>query len=174
LNNLDIVITLLIALPAFFGFRRGFLKSIFSLAGFIAGLILATKYSSELSAYLSFLKIDERIVTIASFIMIMISVYSILSYVAGKISGINTVTKLADRFAGMLFGTFKGVIIVSLLLIVNTKTFSLIGDETVKASRLYPLLINAAPDTYNFFQLAFPGAKTFYQEFEKSVNSIVK
>jgi membrane protein required for colicin V production len=174
LNNLDIIITLIIALPAFFGFRKGFLKSIFSLAGFIVGLILATKYSTELSIYLNFLKIDERILTIASFIMIMVSVYWILSYIAGKISGINTVTKTFDRIAGMIFGAFKGVIIASLLLIVSTKTFSVVGSESVKASRLHPLLIDAAPNIYNFFQMAFPGAKSFYEEFEKSVNSIVK
>lgn len=174
MNNLDIIITLIIALPAFFGFRKGFLKSVFSLAGFIAGLILATKYSTELSIYLNFLKIDERILTIASFIMIMVSVYWILSYIAGKISGINTVTKTFDRIAGMIFGAFKGVIIASLLLIVSTKTFSVVGSESVKASRLHPLLIDAAPNIYNFFQTAFPGAKSFYEEFEKSVNSIVK
>lgn len=174
MNNLDIIITILIALPAFFGFRKGFLKSIFSLAGFIAGLILATKYSIELSAYLNFLKIDERVVTIASFILIMVGVYWILSYFAGKLSGINTVTKIFDRIAGMIFGAFKGVIIVSLILIVSTKTFSFIGNESVKSSRLYPLLIDAAPNIYNSLQMVFPGAKTFYEEFEKSVNSIVK
>ncbi|MBX7041577.1 MAG: CvpA family protein [Ignavibacteria bacterium] len=174
MNNLDLIITLLIAVPAFFGFRKGFLRAVFSLAGFVTGLVLATKYSSELSGYIQFIRADERILTLAAFLSIMIITYSILTYIAGKISDINFLTKTTDRIAGALFGAFKGVIIASLVLIVTTKTFALVSAESVKASKLCGLVINAAPDTYNFIQNFIPGAKNFYEEFEKSVNSIIK
>lgn len=174
MSNFDLFILLVIALPAFFGFRKGFLRSVFSLAGFVAGLLAATKYSEELSGYLSFIRADERILTVFSFVFILIIVYSSLTYLAGKISDINVMTKSIDRLAGAAFGAFKGLIMASLILIVLSKTFSVVSEDTVKTSKLYPMIVNIAPDTYNFLLAFIPGAKTFYEEFEKSVNTMIK
>ncbi len=174
LNKLDLAISLIITIPAIFGLRKGFLRSVFSLLGIIAGLILATRYTSELSEYFKFLKADERIVTIGTFILIMVAVYSILSYFAGKISDFNFMTKTIDRTAGLIFGAFKGAIYASLILIGLTKSFSLIGNETIESSKLYSLTIDLAPEVYNLFAAVIPGAQGFYDEFQNSVNSILK
>ena len=174
LNKLDLAISIIVTIPAVLGLRKGFLRSVFSLFGIIAGLLLATRYTSPLSDYFRFLNIDERVITIASFILIMAAVYSTLSFFAGKISDINLMTRTTDKLAGLAFGAVKGAIFVSLLLIASTKTFPLISADTLESSKLYPLLVNAAPDIYNFFSAIIPGANNFYDEFRKSVNTIIE
>lgn len=174
MNTLDLIIAVLIAVPAFFGFRKGFLRSVFSLAGFIAGLILATKYSAELSARLSFVRIDERATLIASFIMILIFVYVVSNFIASKLAGINSFTKGTDKIAGAAFGAFKGVIFTSLLLLASTKAFSVVSEQTLTSSVLYPFVIDAAPKVYNAVMNFVPGAKTFYEEMSKTASNLTK
>ena len=45
MNKLDIIISVIILIPALLGLKNGLLKSIFSLAGIITGLYLATRYN---------------------------------------------------------------------------------------------------------------------------------
>ncbi|MBK6538412.1 MAG: CvpA family protein [Ignavibacteria bacterium] len=60
MNKLDIIISVIILIPALLGLKNGLLKSIFSLAGIITGLYLATRYNDKLVSLLKFIKTDEK------------------------------------------------------------------------------------------------------------------
>lgn len=165
MNSLDIIILIIILIPTLFGLKNGLLKSIFSLIGIIAGFLIATRYNEEFSALFSFLKLDQRLLSLISFVVIMIFIYLIFGYVAGKISGLSVITRTADRLLGTFLGILKGLIIASLFLLLSSNTFNFFSKETVQKSKVYSSVINIAPDVYNFILELFPGAKNFYQEF---------
>jgi len=163
LNTLDIVIAAIILIPVLLGLKNGMLRSLFSLAGIIGGLILATSYNDRLTTHLSFLKLDDKLISLISFIAIIIFCYIISVYIARKISGINVVTRTFDRILGIGLGFLKGLVLASLFLILTTNTFHLFDKKAVDESRFYKSTINAAPEIYDFIMQIFPGAKDFYE-----------
>ncbi|HMQ68729.1 MAG TPA: CvpA family protein [Ignavibacteria bacterium] len=169
MNTLDIIILVLVLIPTLLGLRKGLLKSIFSLAGIITGLFLATKYYDKTGSYLAFLKADPKLISLISFILILVLSYFALTYIAGKISGINAVTKTFDKIAGVALGLLKGLIIASLFLLMTTNTFKIFDDNITKDSKFYSIVKDIAPDTYNLILKLFPNAKDFYEELNKKL-----
>ncbi len=165
MNTLDLIISFVIIVPALLGLQKGFLRSIFSLIGIVAGFILATSYNELLTGYISFLKLDPKILSLISFFIILISVNLILGYISQKISGFNFITKSFDRIFGLLFGMMKGIILASLFLLASTKLFSAFSKKTVDESVIYPHVVDAAPGIYDFLKVLLPGAGEFYNEF---------
>ncbi len=164
MNTLDIIILALVLMFALLGLKNGLLRSVFSLAGIIAGLFLATRYNEKFTTLFGFLKIEPKLLSLLCFLVIIVFVYILSGYIAGKISGINTVTKTFDKLLGATLGIFKGIIIASLFLLLTTNTFNLFSKSQIDGSRFYSIIINAAPEVYNYFQKIFPGAKDFYEE----------
>jgi membrane protein required for colicin V production len=166
LNTLDIIILIIVLISALLGLKSGMLKSIFSLAGIIGGLFLATRYNDKITSMFGFLKIEPKLLSMISFIAIIVFVYFIAVYIAGKISRLNAATKTFDKIFGGAFGIFKGIIIASLFLLLTTNTFSLFSKSNVDRSKFYPSIINVAPDVYNYIKQLFPDAKDFYDELD--------
>lgn len=164
MNTLDIITAILVLIPTLLGIKNGLLRSLFSLAGIITGLFLATRYNDKIVSMLGFIKVDPKILSLISFIAIIIITYSVLIYIANKISGINIVTKTIDKVLGVALGFLKGLIIASLFLILTTNTFNFFSKEDIDRSKLYSSIVNVAPDIYNYIQKFFPGAKNFYEE----------
>ncbi len=167
MNTLDIIILSVILIPALIGLRSGLLRSIFSLIGIVAGLFLAVKYNDKLASLSGTLNFDPKLLSLISFIFILLACYFISVMIAGKISGINPVIKTFDRIFGVILGVFKGAIIVSLFLILTTNTFNFFAGDTIDKSKFYPAVINIAPDVYNYLMKLFPDAKDFYEELDK-------
>lgn len=168
-NSIDLMIIILVLIPAGLGLKSGLLRSIFSLAGILAGLFLATRFNDKIISALSFLKMDPKLLSLISFIGVIILCYFISVYIAGKISKLNAVTKTFDKFFGAVFGIAKGLIIASLFLIFTTNTFSLFAKETINSSKLYLSVFNIAPDVYDYLMKFFPEAKGFYDELNKII-----
>lgn len=169
MNTLDIIILILVLVPALLGLRKGLLRGIFSLAGIVLGLFLATRYNDQVSSLFSFLKFDPKLLSLVSFIFIIVMCYFVLTFLAGKISRINILTKSIDKILGAVLGILKGLIIASLFLILTTNTFNFFSRENIQASRFYSIVINVAPDTYDFVKQFFPDAKNFYEELNKLI-----
>lgn len=164
MNTLDIIILAFVLFTAFLGLKNGLLRSIFSLVGIVSGLFFAVRYNDKLTSYFGFLKLETKLLSLISFIFIIIVFYFISVYLAGKISRMNAVTKTFDRIFGVILGISKGLIIVSLFLLLTTNTFNFFGKDTVDKSKFYSSVVNVAPDVYNYIQKFFPNAKDFYEE----------
>ena len=170
MNKLDIIIFILVLIPALFGLKNGFLRSIFALIGIITGLFLATNFNDQVSNAMSFIKADPKILSIISFVVIIVLTYLIFVTIAGKISRFNFVTKTIDKLFGVSFGILKGLIIASLILLLSASTISFFSKKEIETSKLYSSVINIAPDVYNYLQKYFPNAHDFYDELNKIFN----
>jgi uncharacterized membrane protein required for colicin V production len=64
MNKLDIIIVIVIAIPALIGLSKGFLRKVFSLASLILGLYLATKFNTDFTLFImKFSGLSERLPT---------------------------------------------------------------------------------------------------------------
>jgi membrane protein required for colicin V production len=164
LNIVDVIILLLLGLPAFFGLKKGLLKSIFSLTSIILGIYLATRFNSNIGYILNHFIKDQKLANLVSFIIIIAFVYLVGSYIAKKLSGINSFTKTIDKFFGLIFGFLKGLILVSLLSLFF-KSYDILPQKELKDSVLYPYVSQVSPYTYDFFNKLFSGsAKSFFDK----------
>lgn len=155
---------ILVLIPALLGLKSGLLRSIFSLAGIIAGLFLATRFNDRLTSLFGSLNADPKIMSFISFIAIVLIVYFMSVYIAGKISGLNSVTKSFDKISGAVLGILKGLVIASLFLILTTRSFNFFSSETIAKSKFYTIVIDIAPQIYDYIVMVFPEAKNFYEE----------
>ena len=161
MNNLDIIILILVLIPALIGFKKGFLKSIFSLASIILGFFLAVKFYSGFSLVVHKVISDEKTSSIVSFLSIIFLVYFAGIYIAGKLSKINKITRSLDKVLGLFLGIIKGMMLASIV-ILFIRTYNIISENNFRNSFTYPYVKEIAPETYKLISTLIPsGKKTF-------------
>jgi membrane protein required for colicin V production len=168
LNALDIIILILILLPAVFGLKKGLIKSIFSYIGIIAGIILAVKFNSGVMLILKNVIRDPKLAQIASFIVIILIVYLLFVFLASKISKLNFISETIDKIGGFLFGGLQGILFASLMFLL-LDTYSIIPNSQKTNSSLYHYVYNAAPSTYNYIKDFVPLSR---KDFDDVMNFI--
>lgn len=166
MNKLDIIIVILIAIPALIGLSKGFLRKVFSLVSLILGLYLATKFNTDLSLFIiKITGVSEKMSNIFSFVAIMMGIYTVGIYIAKKLSGMNSLTKSVDKTLGLFIGIIQGMIIASLC-VIAVNNFDLMNKETVNNSKLYVFVNDFAPRTFNSIASLLPNYKSFYEEIQ--------
>lgn len=163
MNALDIIILILILLPAIFGLKKGLIKSIFTYISIITGIILAVKFNSGFVLVVKpFIK-DPRFAQVIIFIVVILTVYLLAIFLASKISKLNFISETIDKVGGFVFGGLKGTLFVSILLIVLSN-YSFIPKNQKNNSFVFPYVIQAAPATYNLFKNLLPFSKKDFNE----------
>lgn len=166
MNWLDILIVLLVALPTYFGFRKGFLRKLFGLAGIIAGFILAIKFYDSISAVLSaVIKENKTFVNVISFLLIIAVLYGASIWLARFFSGMNSGTNIIDKLLGTAVGFFQGLIVASVLL-YNLSIAEVPSKQTRESSMLYSSVHGVAPAVFDKVLDLFPGLQGIYNEYK--------
>ena len=117
MNWLDIVILVAIAIPTVIGLRVGIIKAALSLAGVIAGIILAGFYYIPLSERLSFIS-PASVAEIVAFAIILIGVIIIAAVLAWLLRRVTSIMMLGgvDRVGGAILGFVLGALFCGALL----------------------------------------------------------
>jgi membrane protein required for colicin V production len=117
MNWLDIVILVAIAIPTVIGLRVGIIKAALSLAGVIAGIILAGFYYIPLSERLSFIS-PASVAKIVAFAIILIGVIIIAAVLAWLLRRVTSIMMLGgvDRVGGAILGFVLGALFCGALL----------------------------------------------------------
>jgi len=152
MNYIDIIISILLLLAVYKGFKNGLIKEIISLISLVAGIYIAVNFSFYIEKHLSqTLSKYNEFTPIISFVLVFLIVFLSL-----KLAGI-IMSKLANslqlgllnKTLGMLFGFSKALLIIAIILfeISNlSKTFSSIfPKKQVKNSVLYKPIYNIIP-----------------------------
>jgi membrane protein required for colicin V production len=167
LNWLDILIALIILIPVFYGFRRGFIRKILGIAGIIVGFILAVRFYGPVSGFLNMLfSTNLLVVQVISFLLIIALIYGITIWLAGFLAGMNAGTSMLDKFAGTIFGFIQGVIIASVLLF-NLSYINMPDPKVRESSLLYKRVINVAPMIFDKVISFSPDLKKIYEEYKQ-------
>lgn len=149
-NFVDLIILFLLFLCGYIGFRRGFLRSVIDLAGFVIAFIIAIRFYPQLSSFiLSHWKIFQFFANIVSFFTIFVVtriVFGVIAWLLEKIIPFRSV-RLANRIGGAILWILAGLFIMGLALFLialfpqgknleDQIKHSLIGSRVLSAAKI--------------------------------------
>lgn len=154
---------ILIVVPAIFGLKKGLIKSVFSYISIVTGIILSVKFNSGFVLILKPLIKDPKLAQVITFVLIILTIYLLGIFIASKISKLNFISETIDKIGGFLFGGLKGILFVSLSLLLLV-SFSMIPKTQKSGSFLFPYVSQAAPSTYNLVKDIIPFNKKDFND----------
>jgi len=168
MNWLDIAILIILLLPSFIGFRKGFVRKILGILGIAAGFILAVRFYENLSSFLSsFIKESIIFVNVISFLLIIIIIYGFAVWLARYMSDIGGGTSFINKVLGTAFGFLQGLILASVLL-YNLAFINFPSAETRSSSMFYGSVYQVAPALFDKIIDLFPGLQETYKQYKGS------
>jgi membrane protein required for colicin V production len=136
---IDFAIIGLVLVSLIIGLVRGFIKEAFSLVTWILGIWVGLSFSREFSSFLeqSISYPSARIAAAFAILFVMTLVLGgLISFLLGVLVNKTGLTG-TDRFAGMIFGIVRGMVVVSILVMLAGLT-PLPEDSWWKESKLIP------------------------------------
>ena len=136
---IDFAIIALVFISLFIGLLRGFIKEAFSLVTWILAIWVGLSFSREFSRFLeqSISYPSARIAASFAILFVMTLVLGgMISFLLGVLVNKTGLTG-TDRFIGMIFGVARGIVVVSIIIILAGLT-PLPEDSWWKESKLIP------------------------------------
>jgi len=143
MSTLDTVLIVVIVLCGILGIYWGFLRQVLSVAGLIAGLVLASRYGERVADWLSSFITNDTAVQALGFLLVLIAVSAIVSLLA----------TLLRRFVGLLFlgwldhliggvlGLIQGALLCTVILLVAAVFPTAAFADALANSRVAPQLV---------------------------------
>jgi membrane protein required for colicin V production len=174
MNSLDLVLLVPLSLFAFLGFQRGFVKEALSIVLTLFALLFSISSWTILSGPISLFMEPETtgfgIVCGAVLFLLILGVGAFLIYTFVMLVE-KSILSIPNRLMGLLFGLFKGAVILSVILQL-LKPFDTPSSQSRNASFIYPIALNAGPLAYNTFMAVVPDAKTFAEKIANTIEEL--
>ena len=140
-TGLDLLIGGVVFISLLVGVFRGFIREVLSLISWGLALWVGWRFFKPAAVYLEGVISSEAIRQIAAFVILFISVLILLTVTSHFLSKLFKVTGIAfiDRLFGALFGFGRGVLIMSIVVILGGAT-ALPKEAWWKNSVLAPML----------------------------------
>jgi len=152
MNFIDIIISILVLISAYKGFKNGLIKELLSLISIFLGIYIAINFSFYMEKFLttSFPK-HQAFVSIISFILVFLIVFLSIKLAGFLMSKLAKSLKLGflNKLLGLIFGASKVLLIISIILFeINhlSKTFgNILNTNKFNESLLYKPVYNIVP-----------------------------
>jgi membrane protein required for colicin V production len=154
MNWLDIVVIVVVLAFAFIGLRFGLIRAAAITAGLFVGVTLASRHDGWLG--------QGSCASIVAFIFIVVLVVIVAGIIGHVLQRILRLIMLGwvDRLAGLVLGTFFGVIFFSAILSAMAKAG--VATDAISHSYLaelfvkrFPLLLGLLPENFDFLKSFF-------------------
>lgn len=156
------------------GYSKGFILAAFSIIGFFIGLAAALKLSAVVTGYLEpHAQGFSKWLPVISFILVFITVVLLVNLGARVIRKTIRIATLGwlDRILGIALYVVYYAILFSVLLFFAGK-MSLVGEETIAHSRVYPWAAPWAPALFERLGTILPFLKDMFQELQEFFGQI--
>ncbi|MFA6537358.1 MAG: CvpA family protein [Patescibacteria group bacterium] len=164
MNILDYILLGFILMTALLGLRKGFLLSLGSIVGIVAGAVLASRFYPLLAGFFG----NTNTANLVSFILVfgvIIKVVGLLFWLLGKIFQIVTVLPFIatfDRLLGLILGTVKAIFICAVVLNIALKfPINYWMMEQMTGSIITKVLLNISQIFLPLFPEALKKLKSF-------------
>jgi membrane protein required for colicin V production len=144
MNLFDWLLIAVLVYSAVQAFMRGLVREIFSLAGLVAGVLIASWNYGRLASLLGGLLSNHAVANAVAFLVIALGIMVAAAILGRLIHATAHAVGLGffDRMGGAAFGLFRGCLIgVAILMAISA---FLPGVEWVKNSRLAPYFLEGA------------------------------
>ncbi len=165
MSKIDIVLTLILALGAYLGFKRGFLMELFFLLSIVLGIFLGFKLMSlGIEMLHRNFNADKTILPYISFSIIFILVMVIVIFVGSRIKNSIDTTFLGkvDALAGALLGVLKYAFCLSVLNWLAVSMKIEIPESWSSGSHIYPLVTKLSYQVSGFLGSFIPFFKEIF------------
>jgi len=166
--TIDLFFLLAMVLAVIKGFRTGFIIGLFSFIAYFIGLAAALKLSSTVANYLSSGSTGHSFwIPVLSFLLVFIGVVFLVNVVGRILKSVATFTFMGwlDKAGGIILFGIIYVFIFSILIFYAVK-ISLIGHETIAASKSYSIIEPIAPAMINFLGNIIPFFKNTFNDLQ--------
>ncbi len=143
MNYLDLLLAIPLAYAAWKGFRKGFVIEVFTLLAFFVGIYAGIHFSDFTSNMIKEkMDVKSAYLPTISFTITFLIVGAIVFFAGKAIEQVVKITALSpmNKMGGLVFGTLKMLLIVSVLLSIvesYSEKNDLIAEETREGSMLY-------------------------------------
>lgn len=166
MSILDIILIALFAIGAVSGFRKGFLVSLFSLAGIFLGILFGFKLMGVAMLKLaSHYNIDERFLPYVAFGLVFVIVLIVVNLLGKLVKSSIDKTLLgdADQWAGGTLGVIKTAFMASVILWIMNALSVHLPTHWTEESWLYGFTANFAPTVTEWVSDLFPAFKDLFE-----------
>jgi len=168
LSKIDIAITLLLVLGAYFGYKRGFLAELFFFTALVLGVLIGFKFTGWGVSYLhSRFNADTDFLPYLSFFIIFIVVVLLVIFIGNRIKHLMDETFLGkvDSLAGAVLGVMKYAFCASVIFWLAMKVNYTFPESWTQGSWLYPKTLGFAKSVSEFFGNFLPFFKETFRQF---------
>lgn len=158
MNTVDIIL-LICFIPALVqGFRKGFISQIIAIISIILGAWLSFRFASEVSVWLAqYITGSEQILKIIAFALILTAVIIGLALLGKLLESTFELVMLGwlNKLLGAAFSLVKAGLLIGLAIMVFcslNNTFSLVSEEVLKESVLFPPLKDLAYTVFPYLK----------------------
>ena len=172
--TIDIILGVFMLVFMFMGFKSGFVKKIISIACLALGLVIATKFSADISELVfEPMDLSTRMGFIFAFLTIIITI-SLTQSLLYKWLIKDLVEGIWNRIAGIFIGIIEGGLVLSVALILLSIYLKLPQEETKANSQLYKPIKNFAPLVFDQVNTFLPESEDFYQQIFEAAQKQMK
>ena len=168
MSKIDVAITLLLALGAYLGYRRGFLAELFFLAALVLGVLIGFKFTGLGVTYLhKQFNADTALLPYISFFIIFILIVAVIIFVGNRIKHLldDTFLGKVDSVAGAILGIMKYAFCSSVIFWLASKINFTFPDSWTHGSWLYPKTVVFAQSVSDYFGSFVPFFKETFRQF---------
>ena len=165
---IDIIFLVFVVIGCIKGYREGIIKSIFTVAALIVGVILALKFSYLASDYIAqAFDLPPKWLPIVSFAIVMLAVFGIVQLMGKGLENLLKMIQLnfINRLGGMILWAGVKILTLSILIWLIGQT-GFIKPEVKEASITYPFLESFGPSIINYIGEIFPPARGLLESIE--------
>jgi len=114
MNWLDWAIMIMLGLAALQGFSRGFIVELASLVALIAGIWVATRFSSRVATAIGLDPAKEILAFVVTFLLVLLAVHLLARFLTTLLNAAEL--GLPNKLAGILFGLLRSAFTLSIAL----------------------------------------------------------
>lgn len=168
MSKIDIAITLLLALGAFFGYKRGFLAELFFFTALVLGVLIGFRFTGWGVIYLhEHFNADTAFLPYLSFFIIFILVVVLVIFIGHRIKHLMDQSFLGkvDSVAGAVLGIMKYAFCTSIVLWLASKIDYTFPESWTQGSWLYPKTLSFAKSVSEYLGKFLPFFKETFRQF---------
>lgn len=179
MNYIDIIISVLLLLAIYKGFKNGLIKELISLISLVVGIYIAVNFSFYLEKHLAkSLSKYEEFVSIISFVLVFLIVFLSLKLAGVLMSKLAKSLQLGllNKVLGLFFGLSKALLIISIILFeINhlSETFgNILPKKQIKESVLYQPVYNIVPAISPIAKKKLGWPKNFKKQIKETTKEV--
>jgi len=161
MNWVDIAIIICLGISIISGFMQGLIRTVLSIVGLIAGIILASRFYVQLGNVMTFIS-NKNVAHIVAFILILLVVMGIAAIIAAILRKLIRAIMLGwvDRLGGAVIGLILGALTISALLAIIMKYNT---PSMITNSKLAGFFLNKFPLVLKFMPSDFGNISKFFK-----------